>query len=292
MSISKTITIAAHSNKPLIVNRLGYGTMRLTGEGIYGEPPNRPEALQILKRAVECGVNFLDTADYYGEDVTNRLIAEALYPYPDDLVICTKVGGARKPDKSWIPYNKPENLRASIENNLQTLKLEQITLVHLRAMGGHMNFEQGMETMFKMQEEGKILHVGISNVSAEDLGTALKMGNIATVENMYGHAQRTKVTQTYGETHGGGEVLELCEQNEIPLIPFFSLLHAIDKKDNRIAEVAQKYNISEAQVNIAWLLHKSPWILPIPGTSSLKHFEENLKSMDIELTDEDMKFLE
>jgi pyridoxine 4-dehydrogenase len=292
MSISKTITIAAHSNKPLIVNRLGYGTMRLTGEGIYGEPPNRPEALQILKRAVECGVNFLDTADYYGEDVTNRLIAEALYPYPDDLVICTKVGGARKPDKSWIPYNKPENLRASIENNLQTLKLEQITLVHLRAMGGHMNFEQGMETMFKMQEEGKILHVGISNVSAEDLGTALKMGNIATVENMYGHTQRTKVTQAYGETHGGGEVLELCEQNEIPLIPFFSLLHAIDKKDNRIAEVAQKYNISEAQVNIAWLLHKSPWILPIPGTSSLKHFEENLKSMDIELTDEDMKFLE
>jgi pyridoxine 4-dehydrogenase len=292
MKSPKTITIAAHSKKPLIVNRLGYGTMRLTGEGIYGEPPNRPEALQILKRAVEAGVNFLDTADYYGEDVTNRLIAEALYPYPDDLVICTKVGGARKPDKSWIPYNKPENLRASIENNLRTLKLEQITLVHFRAMGGHMNFEQGMETMFKMQEEGKILHVGVSNVSAEDLETALKMGNIATVENMYGHAQRTKVTQVYGETHGGGEVLSLCEQNEIPLIPFFSLLHAIDKKDNRIAEIAQKYNVSEAQVNIAWLLHKSPWILPIPGTSSLKHFEENLKSADLELTDEDMKFLE
>jgi len=292
MKSPKTITIAAHSKKPLIVNRLGYGTMRLTGEGIYGEPPNRPEALQILKRAVEAGVNFLDTADYYGEDVTNRLIAEALYPYPDDLVICTKVGGARKPDKSWIPYNKPENLRASIENNLRTLKLEQITLVHFRAMGGHMNFEQGMETMFKMQEEGKILHVGVSNVSAEDLETALKMGNIATVENMYGHAQRTKVTQVYGETHGGGEVLALCEQNEIPLIPFFSLLHAIDKKDNRIAEIAQKYNVSEAQVNIAWLLHKSPWILPIPGTSSLKHFEENLKSEDLELTDEDMKFLE
>ena len=292
MKSPKTITIAAHSKKPLIVNRLGYGTMRLTGEGIYGEPPNRPEALQILKRAVEAGVNFLDTADYYGEDVTNRLIAEALYPYPDDLVICTKVGGARKPDKSWIPYNKPENLRASIENNLRTLKLEQITLVHFRAMGGHMNFEQGMETMFKMQEEEKILHVGVSNVSAEDLETALKMGNIATVENMYGHAQRTKVTQVYGETHGGGEVLSLCEQNEIPLIPFFSLLHAIDKKDNRIAEIAQKYNVSEAQVNIAWLLHKSPWILPIPGTSSLKHFEENLKSEDLELTDEDMKFLE
>ena len=292
MNSPKTITIAAHSKMPLIVNRLGYGTMRLTGEGIYGEPPNRPEALQILKRAVEAGVNFLDTADYYGEDVTNRLIAEALYPYPDDLVICTKVVGARKPDKSWIPYNKPENLRASIENNLRTLKLEQITLVHFRAMGGHMNFEQGMEAMFKMQEEGKILHVGVSNVSAEDLETALKMGDITTVENMYGHAQRTKVTQAYGETYGGGEVLALCEQNEIPLIPFFSLLHAIDKKDNRIAQIAQKYNVSEAQINIAWLLYKSPWILPIPGTSSLKHFEENLKSADIGLTDGDMKFLE
>jgi pyridoxine 4-dehydrogenase len=292
MNSLKTITIAAGSKSPLTVNRLGYGTMRLTGAGIYGEPPNRPEALQILKRAVESGINFLDTADYYGEDVTNRLIAEALFPYPNDLVICTKVGGARKPDKSWIPYNKPENLRASIENNLRTLKIEQVTLVHFRAMHGHMKFEESMETMFKMQEEGKILHVGVSNVSAQDLETALKMGNIATVENMYGHAQRTTLKQAFGESHGGGEVLDLCEQHEMPLIPFFSLVHAIGKKDNRIVEIAQKYNVSEAQVNIAWLLHKSPWILPIPGTSSLEHFEENMKAADIELTAEDMKFLE
>src|SRR4051812_44335374 len=123
MSALKQITIAANSETPLHVNRLGYGTMRLTGEGIYGEPANRAEALQILKHAVQNGVNFLDTADYYGEDVTNRLIAEALYPFPKDLVICTKVGGARKPDKSWIAYNSPENLRASIDNNLRTLKL-------------------------------------------------------------------------------------------------------------------------------------------------------------------------
>lgn len=128
MNTPKTITIAAKSKHPLTVNRLGYGTMRLTGEGIYGEPPNRPEALQILKRAVEKGVNFIDTADYYGEDVTNRLIYEALYPYPADLVICTKVGGARKPDKSWIHHNTPEKLRSSIDNNLRTLKLDQITL--------------------------------------------------------------------------------------------------------------------------------------------------------------------
>jgi pyridoxine 4-dehydrogenase len=294
MNIKKTITIAAGSKSPLLVNRLGYGTMRLTGEGIYGEPPNRPEALQILKRAVESGVNFLDTADYYGEDVTNRLIAEALYPYPHDLVICTKVGATRKPDKSWIPYNKPENLRASIENNLRTLKIEQVTLVHFRALGSgsHANFEEGLEAMFKMQAEGKILHVGVSNVTASDLETALKMGNIATVENMYGHAQRSSVKQAYGETHGGAEVLEICEKNVIPLIPFFSLLHGIEKKDPRIGEIAKKYNASEAQINIAWLLHKSPWLLPIPGTSSLKHFDENMKAADIDLSDEDMQFLE
>src|SRR6185437_6637031 len=164
MNIPKTITIAANSSHPLIVNRLGYGTMRLTGEGIYGEPPNRPEALQRLKRAVESGINFIDTADYYGEDVTNRLIYEALYPYSDDLVICTKVGGARKPDKSWIAFNRPENLRSSIDNNLKTLKLEQMALVHFRCIGGSsVPFKESMDAMFELQKEGKILHLGVSN---------------------------------------------------------------------------------------------------------------------------------
>lgn len=290
MNTPKTITIAAGSETPLVVNRLGYGTMRLTGEGIYGEPPNRPEALQILKRAVERGVNFIDTADYYGDDVTNRLIAEALYPYPKDLVICTKVGATRKPDKSWIPFNTPENLRTSIENNLRTLKIEQVTLVHLRSMG--IRLEEQLEAMFKMQEEGKILHVGVSNVSKAELEAAMTMGEIATVENMYGHAQRSKLNMGHGDTHGGGEVLELCEQNDIPLIPFFSLLHGIAKKDTRITEIAKKYEVSEAQINIAWLLHRSPWLLPIPGTSSLKHFEENFEAADLELTEADMKYLE
>ena len=290
MNTPKTITIAAGSDSPLVVNRLGYGTMRLTGEGIYGEPPNRPEALQILKRAVERGVNFIDTADYYGDDVTNRLIAEALYPYPKDLVICTKVGATRKPDKSWIPFNTPENLRTSIENNLRTLKIEQVTLVHLRSMG--IRLEEQLEAMFKMQEEGKILHVGVSNVSKTELEAAMTMGEIATVENMYGHAQRSKLNMGHGDTHGGGEVLELCEQNDIPLIPFFSLLHGIARKDTRITEIAKKYGVSEAQINIAWLLHRSPWLLPIPGTSSLKHFEENFEAADLELTEADMKYLE
>lgn len=291
MNKQQTITIAGKSKHPLTVNRLGFGTMRLTGEGIWGEPPRRDEALEILRQTAARGINFLDTADYYGEDVTNRLIAEALYPYNKDLVICTKVGATRKPNKSWVIYNKPNELRASIENNLRTLKLEQITLVHFRVMPGKKDFEESMEAMFAMQQEGKILHVGVSNVSAEELQKAMSMGKIATVENMYGHAQRGDVSGPHGDTRGAEDILHICEENEIPLIPFFSLQTANQKKDDRIAEVAKKYGATEAQINIAWLLHHSPWILPIPGTSSLQHFGENIKAANIELTGEDMAYL-
>ena len=290
---TQEIIIAGESKHPLKVKRFGYGTMRLTGPGIWGEPANRLEALQILKECIKSGINFLDTADYYGEDVTNRLIAEALYPYPDDLVICTKVGGARKPDKSWIPFNRPENLRSSIDNNLRTLKLEQITLVHFRIIaGGDVPFKESMQAMFEMQKEGKILHVGVSNVSADELLTAMAMGNIATVENMYGHAQRTSIQMAHGgETRGGEEVLAICEENKMPLIPYFSLFQSMPKKDERISITAKKHNATEAQVNLAWLLHRSPWLLPIPGTSSLRHFEENLKATEIQLSEDDMMFL-
>ena len=290
---TKEIIIGRESKSPLTVKRFGYGTMRLTGEHIWGEPANRPEALAILKQCIKSGINFIDTADYYGEDVTNRLIAEALYPYPADLVICTKVGGARKPDKSWIPFNRPENLRSSIDNNLHTLKLEQITLVHFRTIaGGDVPFKESMDAMFEMQKEGKILHVGVSNVSLEELELAMSIGQISTVENMYGYGQRVSVNLAYaGETRGGEEVLETCEKNGIPLIPFFSLVQSLPNKDNKILTIAKKYGATEAQVNLAWLLHRSPWILPIPGTSSLKHFEENLKATELELTKEDMEFL-
>jgi len=149
-----------------------------------------------------------------------------------------------------------------------------------------------MDAMFQMQQEGKILHVGVSNVSRAELETAMKMGEIATVENMYGHAQRATLKMQHGgETRGGEEVLDICEQNGIPLVPYFSLFLSAPKKDVRIAEIAKKYNVTEIQANLAWLLHKSPWILPIPGTSSLKHFEENLKSADILLSEDDMVFL-
>jgi aryl-alcohol dehydrogenase-like predicted oxidoreductase len=291
-NMQHTITIAGNSRQPLTVSRLGYGTMRLTGEGIYGEPPNRDEALQILKHVVSNGVNFLDTADYYGEDVTNRLIKEALYPYTKDLVICTKVGASRKPDKSWIPFNKPEQLRIAIDNNLRTLQIEQVQLVHFRVLpGSNVPFKESMDAMFEMQQEEKILHVGVSNVNREELETAMQMGNIATVENMYGHGQRTTHKSPYGENRGGEEVIDICEANNIPLIPYFSLVNSLSKKDDRIAAIAEKYKASAAQINIAWLRHRSSWILPIPGTSSLEHCKENLAAAAIELTEADKEFL-
>jgi len=290
--MSTTITIASESTHPLTVNRLGYGTMRLTGPEVWGEPANRPEALQILRTAVESGVNFIDTADYYGEDVTNRLIREALYPYSADLVICTKVGATRRPDKSWVPFNTPENLRTSIDNNLRTLGQEQVQLVHLRLMGhGPVPLDEQLGAMFEMQREGKILHVGLSNVTREELEAGLKLGPIATVENMYSYAQRTTLSHAHGHNPGGEEVLDLCEQHSIPLVPFFSLLHALPKDLDKIAEVARRYDVTPAQLNIAWLLHRSPWLLPIPGTSSLAHLRENLAAQTIQLSAEDMAYL-
>jgi pyridoxine 4-dehydrogenase len=293
MTIKKTITIGAKTDHPLTIKRFGYGTMRLTGDFVWGEPKNRPEALQILRAAVDNGISFLDTADYYGEDVTNRLIAEALYPYPNNLVICTKVGADRKPDKSWIAYNKPENLRASVEKNLKTLKLEQLQLVHFRVMpGSDTAFEESLQALFDMQKEGKILHVGVSNVNPGELEKALAIGDIASVENAFGYGQRTTFILHNNENRGLQEVIDLCIKNEIPMIPFWSLQSSLSKHDDKILVIAKKYNATPAQINLAWLLHYNDLILPIPGTSKLKHFEENIKAFDISLTNEDMRFLE
>jgi pyridoxine 4-dehydrogenase len=288
-----TITIGRNTSSPITVNRLGYGTMRLTGPQIWGEPADRPQALQILKKAVGSGVQFLDTADYYGQDVTNRLIVEALYPYPKGLIICTKVGATRKEDKSWVPYASPEQLAKSIDNNLRTLKLDQISLVHFRVLGAHATvpFAESLDAMFDLQKQGKILHVGLSNVSPEELESGMKRGPIATVENAYGFVQRKTVTGAIGITQGGEEVLELCGKHDIPLIPFFSLLNSLPGGNDKINRIAEKYGATPAQVNIAWLLHRSDWILPIPGTSQLMHLEENLAAIDLHLSQEDMEYL-
>lgn len=292
-STTNHVIIGKNTSSPLEVYRMGYGTMRLTGEGIWGEPANRTEAIQVLKKAVQSGVNFIDTADYYGPDVTNRLIVEALYPYPENLVICTKVGARRAPDKSWPVFARPEELRQSIDNNLRQLKLEQLPVVHFR-FSTHNNptpFAESIDAMFELQKEGKILHVGVSNVNVEELEYAMSRGNIATVQNMYSYVQRTTAKLPIGETRGGEEVLETCEQNNIIFTPFFSLVTALPKQEQNIEQVANKHGATKAQINLAWLLHKSPNILPIPGTSSVAHLEENIAAINIRLDEEDMQLL-
>ena len=288
----KTITIGGNTNNPIKVNRLGYGTMRLPGDMVWGEPKNKNEALEILRTARNKGVNFLDTADFYGDDITNSLIAEALHPYNDDLLICTKVGAGRTPDKGWKVFNTPENLRTSVDRNLKTLKIEQLQLVHFRVMpNSETSFKESLQTMFDLQKEGKILHIGLSNVSPEELEIGLSIGNIASVENAFGYGQRTSFSFHGQESRGLQEVMPLCITNNITMIPFWSLQNSLPKKDDKIAVIAKKYNASSAQINIAWLLHFNDLLLPIPGTSQLKHFEENINARDIQLTEEDMAFL-
>lgn len=289
-----TITIGSTTENPLTVNRIGYGTMRLPGALVWGEPVDRTNALNVLRIAVDSGVQFIDTAGYYGPGVTNRLIVEALYPYNRDLVICTKVGATRAADKSWPSYTRPENLRQSIDEDLHSLKVEQLQIVHFRMSAYHnpVPFAESMETMFELQKEGKILHLGLSNITRAELEYGLSKGKIATVQNQYSASSRITYRNTYSEYRGGDEVLDLCEAESIVFTPFFTLITSLAAESTIIDHIAAKYAISKAQVNIAWLLHKSPWILPIPGTSSLAHLHENLKSAEIKFSAEDWKLLQ
>ena len=288
---SKVIIIGAGTTNPLTVLKPGYGTMRLTGNDFWGEPRDRDGGIALLRRAVELGVNFFDTADFYGPGVTNRLLVDAFYPYPADLIIATKVGGKRGADKSWLPYGKPEELRMSVENNLKELKLEQLPLVHYgKAAHSPGDYEEGLETMLALQREGKILHLGLSNATIEQFNAAINMGNVASVENMYSYTQR--VTDP-GSPFGfqGGELLPLCEQYQIPFIPFFSLQTSLPTGQNKMQALADEKGVTVAQLNISWLLHQSAWILPIPGTTSIQHLEENIKAADIVLSKEELEFL-
>ena len=288
---NKVIIIGAGTARPIAVRTPGYGTMRLTGEDFWGEPRDRDGAVKLLRRAVELGVNFFDTADFYGPGVTNKLLAEALYPYPADLIIATKVGAKRGEDKSWLPYGEPEELRISVENNLKELNLEQLPLVHYgKAANSPGDYEEGFATMLAMQKEGKILHLGLSNATIDQLNNAMKMGRVASVENMYSYTQRiTDPSSPFG--FQGGEILPLCEEHQIPFIPFFSLQTSLPTGQSKMKELADSKGLSVAQLNIAWLLHQSAYILPIPGTTSIQHLEENIKAADISLSKEELDYL-
>jgi pyridoxine 4-dehydrogenase len=261
------------------VNRLGFGAMRLTGEGIWGPPKNRKEAIAVLRRAVELGVNFIDTADSYGPEVDEELIAEALFPYPTDLVIATKGGWNRPGPNQWTHDASPAHLRKALEGSLKRLKVERIDVYQLHAPDPGISFDDSVGTLAQLRSEGKIRLVGLSNVTGEHIERARAIVPIVSVQNRYSFADRE-----------WDSVVDYCERNGIAFIPWFPL------GAGRIAgqvldQVARAHQASLHQVALAWLLKRSPIMLPIPGTSSVKHLEENIAGASLRLTDEEYEKL-
>jgi pyridoxine 4-dehydrogenase len=263
------------------VNRLGFGAMRLTGEGIWGEPKNPEEARRVLRRAVELGVNLIDTADSYGPEVSERLIAEALHPYPEDLVIATK-GGYTRPNGRWVPDGHPEHLREACEGSLRRLKVERIGLYQLHTPDPKIAFEDSVWALAVLRDEGKIRHVGLSNVGVRELEIAIDIVPIASVQNRYNLSDRSSEA-----------VLQACEREEVGFIPWYPLATGrLARPGGPLDEIAARHDATPSQVALAWLLKHSPAMLPIPGTSSVLHLEENVAAAALKLADEEMAALE
>jgi pyridoxine 4-dehydrogenase len=266
------------------VRRLGYGAMRLPGREVWGEPDDPATARAVLRRAIELGVNLVDTAWYYGPHVANRLIAEALHPYPRDLVIATKLGAKRPPDRSWVPALKPDELRAGIEDDLRTLRLEQLPLVHLRWLDqGDVTFAEALDALIDQQRVGTLRHIALSNVTVAQLDVAMAKTPIVAVQNLFnlrgGGALRGPVTSENPEA-----VLAACERHGIAFLPFFPLaVGALAAGGGALDAAARRHDCSPAQLALAWLLARSKVMLPIPGTSKVTHLEENLGAVHISL---------
>ena len=265
----------------LTINRLGYGAMRITGKGIWGPPKDKAEAIRVLQKAVELGVNFIDTADSYGPHVSEELIAEALHPYADGLVIATKGGLTRTGPDQWPINSHPDHLKNALEGSLKRLKLEQIDLYQLHRIDPKVPFEDSLEFLKNAQQEGKIKHIGLSEVSVENIKKAQEHVEIASVQNMYSVDNRKWEAE-----------LKYCEENNIAFIPWFPLNGGNEEGMKKITALAQKKNATVHQIALSWLLHHSPNILLIPGTSSVNHLEENMKTLQVELNQEDLNELE
>lgn len=259
----------------LTVNRMGFGAMRVTGSGIWGEPPSRDRAIATLRRVVELGVNFIDTADSYGPDVSETLIAEALYPYPDDLVIATKGGLVRPGPNRWDPSGRPEHLRKACEGSLQRLRLEQIPLYQLHRVDPAVPLAESLGLLAELKNEGKIRHIGISNVTEEQLDEANRIVPVVSVQNRYNPSDRRSQP-----------LVDRCEQEQMVFLPWAPIQET--GKKVAIAAAARVHGVSERQVALAWLLASSPAILPIPGTGSPEHAEENIAATGLELSREEM----
>ena len=263
----------------ITVNRLGFGAMRLTGKGIWGPPKNRATAIAVLRRAVALGVNFIDTADSYGPHVNEELIAEALAPYPKDLVIATKGGWNRPGPNQWTHDASPAHLRQAVEGSLKRLRLQRIDVYQLHVPDPVVPLDASIETLANMQSEGKIRLVGLSNVTVEHIERARKIVPIVSVQNRYSFADRE-----------WDNVVDYCQHNGIAFIPWFPL-GAGTVAGRLLERIAETRRVKPIQVALAWLLKRSPVILPIPGTSSIAHLEENVQAASLELTEQEYREL-
>lgn len=270
---SGTFTLGDDSS----VYRLGFGAMRITGGGIWGEPANRAECLAVVRRSLELGVNLIDTADAYGPNVSEEIIAEALYPYPAGLVIATKGGLTRSGPNQWSPDGRPQHLREAVEGSLRRLRLDHIDLYQFHRPDPDVAFEESVGTFADLQKEGKVRHVGLSNVTTDQLTTAQGIVPIVSVQNRYNLTDREHE-----------DVLDACEAKGIGFIPWFPLATGdLAKPGSRLDEIARAHDAKPGQIALAWLLKRSPVMLPIPGTSSVAHLEENMAAARIELSDDE-----
>ena len=277
----------------LEVQRLGYGAIRLPGKGVWGEPDDPDCARKVLRRAVDLGINFIDTAWFYGPFVANRLIFEALHPYPRDLVIATKLGSKRLPDKGWAPAARPEELRRGAEDDLRTLHLERLDVVHLCFMrNSGVPLMESLDALVAMQAEGKIRHLALSSVDARQVEAVLARTPIVAVQNMFSAAGAGGMLARFAnaEVEAPEAVLDLCSARGIAYLPFFPLAAGnVGKHKPALAAIADRHGASPSQIALAWLLARSPMILPIPGTSSLAHLEENWEARRIALSPQEME---
>jgi len=278
----------------LEVVRLGFGAMRLPGPGVWGEPEDSARAQDVLRRVVALGMNLIDSAWYYGPHVSNRLIAETLYPYPKDLVIASKLGGKRLPNKGWAVFARPEELREGCETDLRELRRQVLDVVHLRFMGkaSVVPFAESLDAMIALKKEGKIRHLGLSNVGPAELELALARTPIVSVQNVYsvsgGESEVARAMHSQAEAPE--RVLDMCTERGIAFMPFFPLgMGAHAKPGAALAAAAERHRATPAQIALAWLLARSPVMLPIPGTSRPEHLDENWASRSVRLTPEDVR---
>jgi aryl-alcohol dehydrogenase-like predicted oxidoreductase len=266
----------------LTVNRLGYGAMRITGDGIWGEPKDRETAKKVLRRAIELGVNFIDTADSYGPEVSEQLIGEALAPYAKGVVIATKAGLTRQGPNLWLPVGRPEYLIQQVEMSLRRLKIERIDLWQLHRIDPKVPVEESLGAIKRLQEQGKIRHVGLSEVKPHEIDQARKVVEIVSVQNQYNIGDRQHE-----------DVVEYCTKNKLAFIPWFPVAAGkLAKPGGKLDGTARAHGATISQLSLAWLLHRSPVMLPIPGTSSVEHLEENVAAAGVKLSDVEWKEIE